>query len=214
MLPDYVAPAPTPLHTHPSGRSGHTRRKTGTSVPAWPFGPVSVSLEKLSHSALAHAPFPAAPELFDFRSRIFTQAVFSYFLQIHVFSKAPSLHGHYPASSLLQAPKPTDRAPSGPRHGYLFPFRVGSAPPRRASQVPRQIFPHALFSTTPGTPASAYSFLPNWFQASSWSEVWPVPLPNEAESDSLALRLAGSPQRGFTAPGFPSPMLAGFMLNE
>jgi hypothetical protein len=34
------------------GRSGRTTHKTGTSVPAWPFGPVSVSVEKLSQAAL------------------------------------------------------------------------------------------------------------------------------------------------------------------
>src|ERR1019366_4040894 len=47
-LPCSVAPVPRPLPTHPSGRSGRTTRKTGTSVPAWPFGPASVSVEKPS----------------------------------------------------------------------------------------------------------------------------------------------------------------------
>jgi len=60
-------------------------------------------------------------------------------------------------------------------HGYWFPLRVGSSPPRRASQVPRLICPRALPSTTPGSPTSACSLLPCRFQASSCSEVWPLP---------------------------------------
>ena len=45
------APAPTPLPACPADKSGHTTRRTGTSAPAWPFGPTSVSEERV---------FPAA----------------------------------------------------------------------------------------------------------------------------------------------------------
>src|SRR5216683_412331 len=58
-----VAPVPMPLPTHPCDRSGRTKRKTGTSAPAWPFGPASVSVEKLSPAVPALSPFPASPSL-------------------------------------------------------------------------------------------------------------------------------------------------------
>src|SRR5437016_1690195 len=105
-------------------------RKIGTSVPAWPFGPVSVSVQKLSPASLALSPFPASPwlRLPESPQWDFHPSGFLLLLQNHAFSKAPWLHGRYPASTLLQA---------SATHGYAFPLRVGSAPPRRASQVPR-----------------------------------------------------------------------------
>src|ERR1700694_1693596 len=102
-----------PLPTHPSDRSGRTTHKTGTSVPAWPFGPASVSVEKLSPASLAPSPFPVSPfrrlpesPLWDFHP-----SRFLLLLQIHAFSKAPSLRGRYPASSLSMglSDSPQDR---------------------------------------------------------------------------------------------------------
>ena len=58
-------------------------------------------------------------------------------------------------------------------HGYAFPLRVGSSPPRRASQAPRLIFPRALPPTTPEGPARACLLLPHRYQASSQSADWP-----------------------------------------
>jgi len=52
-------------------------------------------------------------------------------------------------------------------HGYAFPLRVGSAPPRRVSQAPRLIFPRALPPTTPEGPVGACLLLPHRCQASS-----------------------------------------------
>src|SRR5208283_2134527 len=111
-----------PPPTHPSERSGRTTRKTGTSVPAWPSGPASVSVEKLSPAVPAPSPFPASPflRLPESPYRDFHPSGFLLLLQIHVFSKAPSLHGRYPASSLLWA-SPT------PGQGR---FRVMSSPSR------------------------------------------------------------------------------------
>src|ERR1035438_1891086 len=106
------APVPTPFPIHPSGRSGRITHKTGTSVPAWPFGPAFVSVEKLSPAPPALSPFPASPFLrlpqspdWGFRPRCFLLL-----LHLHVFSKSPWLHGRCPASSLLRA----SPSPSGP----------------------------------------------------------------------------------------------------
>src|SRR5258708_31281457 len=124
-----------PLPTHPSDRSGRTTHKTGTSVRAWPFGPASVSVEKLSPAVLALSPFPASPfpRLPESPYRDFHPSGFLLFLQIHAFSKAPSLHGRYPASSLLwTSPTPdTTAAPamSSRRAWLTFPRRL-AGPPR------------------------------------------------------------------------------------
>jgi len=83
----------------------------------------------------------------------------------------------------------------GPPMGYVFPMDVmAGATPRRASQVPRPICRHAPSPITPESPATAYA---RFFTASSglhlsWTDSHSQKF-NEAETGSLALRLAPSP---------------------
>jgi hypothetical protein len=80
----------------------------------------------------------------------------------HTFSRAPSLHGHYPASPLLWAPPTPGRAMPVL---CLPPVTLGpSPPPSRASQVPRQTCPHAPSPLTPESPVythARYSYTGN-----------------------------------------------------
>src|SRR5215510_4609402 len=65
------------------------------------------------------------------------------------------------------------------------------SPPCRVSQVPRLIYPCVLSPSTPEGPTGACSLLPRRLQASSTPADWPPSRRNEADSGSLALRLAG-----------------------
>jgi hypothetical protein len=66
--------------------------------------------------------------------------------------------------------------------------------PDRVSQVPRPICPCALPPLTPGSPAiaSTHYFIAG-FRLHPYPADWPLPLRNEADPGSLALRLTGSP---------------------
>src|SRR5216684_1831897 len=80
--------------------------------------------------------------------------------------------------------------------GYVFPTSVARfrSPPCRASQAPRPIFPRALSPTTPEGPlaASACCFTSGlWLHPSRRTGHLRIPI--QAESGSLALRLACSP---------------------
>jgi hypothetical protein len=88
-----------------SGSPENSRLRHAQVWPAWPFGPVSVSVEKLSPAPLAPSPFPASPflRLPESPSRDLHPSGFLLLLHNHVFSKAPLLRGRYPASSLLRA---------------------------------------------------------------------------------------------------------------
>ena len=66
-------------------------------------------------------------------------------------SKAPSLHRHYPVSSLLWASPTPARDPSC---SYVFPQGVALAS-RRASQVPPLFFRHTPSPYTPESPEAA-----------------------------------------------------------
>src|SRR5438105_6745855 len=55
-LPHWLAPASMPPPAHRADRSGRIKRKTGTSVPAWPFDSASVSAKK----SLSGRPSPLA----------------------------------------------------------------------------------------------------------------------------------------------------------
>src|SRR6185312_15110206 len=86
---------------------------------------------------------------------------------------------------------------SGPLAVMRFRLRalhVSMPLPDRVSQVPRLICPCALSPLTPGSPATAFT---HCFIADVWLHPYPadcpLPLRNEAETGSLALRLAGSP---------------------
>ena len=77
-----------------------------------------------------------------------------------------------------------------------FPLRVGllRLPPGRVSQAPRLIFPRALSPTTPEGPASALPVAsPPVVRLHPSRRTGHLRFPIEAESGSLALRLAGSP---------------------
>src|SRR5271169_3636745 len=56
----YGARVPMPLAIRLSCKSGHTRRKTGIVVPAWPFGLASVSAERVCPAVRFRAQFPLA----------------------------------------------------------------------------------------------------------------------------------------------------------
>ena len=68
--------------------------------------------------------------VFMFRSRVFTQAVHLPSRLKHTFSKAPWLHGHYPASALLWA------SPTPAQVRLPVMSSLGRLAPGRASQVP------------------------------------------------------------------------------
>ena len=87
------------------------------------------------------------------------------------------------------------RLPARAAPGYVFPAVRWSLslPPCRVSQVPRLIFPCALSPTTPEGPLGACPLLPHRCQASSSGRLATSVLRNEAESGSLALRLACLP---------------------
>ena len=134
----------------------HARvHKTGISAPVWPFRWIP-SFEADS-SKQSYRPWPGfchswkafsgiafplrrSPVVCAFARRFFLP------LTPYLFCRVPSLHGHYPAFPATTNPPPPIRAV----HGYLIPLHVGLSPPARASQVPRQVFPHALSPTTPG----------------------------------------------------------------
>ena len=90
-----------------------------------------------------------------FRSRAYAQAGLYPSRLKHASSKAPSLHRHYPASSLLWASPTPVRNHS---RGYVFPQGVAASPAsRRASQVPRLIFQRTPSPSTPESPTVAFS---------------------------------------------------------
>src|ERR1035437_6492088 len=57
--PDWRAPVSMPLPAYRADRSGRTARKTGTSVPAWPFGSASVSAKRVCLGVRLHSPVPS-----------------------------------------------------------------------------------------------------------------------------------------------------------
>ena len=140
---------------------------------------------------------------------------------MHVFSKAPLLHGRYPASSLSMG---LSDSRQGRSTGYVFPPRVARfrSLPGRVSQAPRLIFPRALPPTTPEGPlaASACCFTSGlvWLHPSRRTGHLRIPI--EAESGSLTLRLACSPlpirQIDFSTPRWPGYMSeqAIYMVNS
>ena len=112
------------------------------------------------------------------------QAVFLAFRLKHVFSKAPSLHRHYPASSLLWA-SPTPARPDPPLCLPAGRFLLAGLP---GSSV--VLSTHAV-PFHPGEPNDCLlSFLcrPCWFR--HLRQVDRSQLCNEADLGSLALRLA------------------------
>ena len=121
---------------------------------------------------------------------------------MHAFSKAPSLHRPYPASTATMGLSDSRHDRSA---GYVFPSYVLRlrSPPCRASQAPRLIFPRALSPTTPEGPLAALACCFTnglvWLHPSR--RTGHLRFPIEAESGSLALRLACSP------PDLPVPSL-------
>jgi hypothetical protein len=112
---------------------------------------------RLGHSPGASLPWfgrstQPRPQKGDlFRSRAYAQPVLLSSRLKHVFSKAPSLHGHYPVSPLLWAsPTPAQvRLPVMSSLGRLTPGRV--------SQVPRLFFRRTPSPFTPESPMIASS---------------------------------------------------------
>jgi len=121
---------------------------------------------------------------------------------MHAFSKAPSLHRPYPASTATMGLSDSRHDRSA---GYVFPSYVLRlrSPPCRASQAPRLIFPRALSPTTPEGPLAALAccFTTGLVWLHPSRRTGHLRFPIEAESGSLALRLACSP------PDLPVPSL-------
>ena len=107
-------------------------------------------------------------------------------------SKAPWLHGHYPASQLLWASPTPD---PGTADGYVFPPAAWPLRrPGRVSQVPGLIFRRTPSPTTPESPTVAGS---RFFTAGAgftlFGRLAALTWRHEAETGSLALRLTSSP---------------------
>ena len=127
-----------------------------------------------------------------FRSGNLFQAVLLPSYSSTAFSKAPLLHGRYPASSLVWA-SPT---PGQSRSlSYGFHQAVGSGrpfPPCRVSQVPRLIFPRVLSPNTPEGPVGAFArCFPTDVRLHHLRQTGHLRESHEADSGSLALRPAG-----------------------
>jgi hypothetical protein len=89
------------------------------------------------------------------------------------------------------------------------------APPRRVSQVPRLICPRALLPTTPESLDRCVLFaFPASVRLPPHRGTGHSHLANEAESDSLSLRLTGSLVRGFTGLDSSTLCSHGYMLKE
>lgn len=114
VRPYWLAPAPKRLPACPADKSGHTARRTGTSAPAWLFGPASVSVERVSPAGSIPAPFPAAVSRTR-RSPVvgFSSKRLSPPLTPHVSAPAPSLHGRYPLHRSYGPVRLPDGAASG-----------------------------------------------------------------------------------------------------
>jgi hypothetical protein len=98
---------------------------------------------------LSTQPRPQKGEVF--RSRASAQAVLLSSRLKHASSKAPSLHGHYPASPLLWA------SPTPAQVRLPVMSSLGRLTPDRASQVPRLFFRRTPSPSTPESPAVALS---------------------------------------------------------
>ena len=90
-----------------------------------------------------------------------------------LLSKAPLLHGRYPASSLLWASPTPDRTAPSVMYSRGPLGHVPHPPPCRVSQVPRLIYPRALSPTTPESPAAALPVASPPVAGSSSSADWP-----------------------------------------
>ena len=121
-------------------------------------------------------------------------------LILRLFCKAPSLHRHYPASSLLRASPP----PSGPltvmdSRFALVPHRPGGLP----RFLDRSLRTRRLQPPRGSGPVLADCFpdRAGFILVGGLADPTSLTRPNRV---SLALRLMRSPSRGFNPPGFPS----------
>jgi hypothetical protein len=159
-------------------RFGHTARRTETSAPASPSNLASVSVERVSPGCplqvrfLAPVSCHSGCSVLGFSSkRIFPP------LTVARSHSAPLLHGHYP---LLRSYGLSDSRKKQKKHAGL--------PGSSTHLSPRAAPSH------PGEPDGCFTcYLDHRCQASSAPTDWPLPNSNEAESGSLALRLAGLP---------------------
>jgi hypothetical protein len=108
------------------------------------------------------------------------------------------------SNALLSAHYGPLRLPPGPPPRLCLPARRWSLalPSWRASQAPQLIFPRALSPTTPEGPAGAFAccYPTGIFRLHPARKTGRLQLANEAESGSLALRLAYSPHEFSPAP--------------
>jgi hypothetical protein len=120
---------------------------------------------RLGHSPGASLPWfgrstQPRPQKGDlFRSRAYAQPVLLSSRLKLVFSKAPSLHGHYPASPLLWAsPTPAQvRLPVMSSLGRVCPWAGLPGLPRAERRVPRLFFRRTPSPFTPESPMIASS---------------------------------------------------------
>lgn len=150
-------------------------------------------------SQLGEFPRPWAFALPVFRSGRFRQAALLS-SDSAFFCRAPSLHGRYPASSLLRA----HPSPSGPLTVIDSRFALVLHHP---GGFPR-FLDRSVLARCPQPPRRSDLMLAYCF--SDRGRLHPARrtgrshLVNEVESGSLALRLASSLARGFSFSGFPS----------
>jgi hypothetical protein len=186
----------------PPDRSGRTAHKTGTSVPASPSAAASVSAKRVSpHPATLSAPPVPGSSVVGFPKR------FSFPLTSACFQRGPLAPSALPE---FLATMGLSDSRLGPPTVIVFPLAVAAcrhAAPRRVSQVPRLICPCALPPLTPGSPATAFTpcFIAG-VRLHPYQADCPLPSRNEAETGSLALRLAGSPFEA-SPNGLPRPTL-------
>ena len=152
-----------------------------------------------------YSPAPRKPlhHLFRFfRSRTFlVQAVLLTFRLKHSFSKAPSLLGHYPASSLLWA-SPT---PAQARFPVMFSLQLLA--PERVSQVPRLFFRRTPSPYTPESPVVALSrFFTSGSGFTISGRLATLTCLSRPFSGSLALRLTSLPPKA--SPRWITPSCA------
>jgi hypothetical protein len=129
----------------------------------------------------------------------------------HVGVPAPSLHGRYPLPRYYEPV----RFPTRPSGGYGFPPDVGS---RRLAGSPRFLDRSVLTRRLLPPRKVRRVLLPVASPSmSGFTTVWRaghLPWHNGAESSSLALRLASSPQQGFARADCSPLALAGLLVER
>ena len=195
-------------------RSGRIKRKTGTSAPAWPFDPASVSAKRVSPKThLVRLVIQAFDEFPLFRSGIFFQAVLLSSYSNIASSRA--LRSTVVTRFLATMAPPT---PGRDRPWVMYSFgSLGSGCPFPALPgLPGSSadLSCALSPTTPEGPTSACSLLPRRLQASSSLADWPPSL-CVTRPHRVRLRYGSGSRPRFPPDGSPAtPLGSATCSNE